>query len=138
MKNKRILVAVMTLSVAALSVASAGTGETEKPKKKESSAKLAINDLPAAVKATLQEQVGDGKIVGLKQKTKQGQVVFHADVLTNGKDWEIDVVADGTLLKKRGDKCVDDCVDAPGKKCVDDCDDTQGKKCKDDCDDQAP
>jgi uncharacterized membrane protein YkoI len=104
MKKSRILEAAFLLSVAVLSVAGAGTGETEKPKKKEKAVKLTVNDLPPAVKATLQEQVGGGKIVEVKQKTKKGRVVFHADVLTNGKDWEIDVVADGTLLKNRGDK----------------------------------
>jgi hypothetical protein len=109
MKQSRIMMAALILSVALLSLASTDAGETEKPKKKGKAAKLTVNDLPPAVKATLQEQVGDGQIVAVKQKTKKGQVVFHADVLTNGKDWEIDVVADGTLLKNPGNKCMDDC-----------------------------
>lgn len=139
----------MTPSMAALSGASAGTKETGKPKKKKLATNLAIDDLPSAVKATLQEQAGDGKIVEVKQKTKHGRAVFHADVLTNGKDWEVDVMADGTLLKNRGYKSGtlcndspgkgggDDCGDTPGKKCKDDCKDVPGKKGKDDCGDQA-
>jgi hypothetical protein len=110
MKKIRILVAVLTLSVAVLSVAGAERGETEKPKKKAKTVKQTVDDLPPAVKATLQAQVGGGKIVEVKQKTKKGRVVFHADVLTNGKDWEIDVVADGTLLKNRDNKCLEDCI----------------------------
>jgi hypothetical protein len=133
MKKSRMLVALLTLSVVALSVTSTGAAEPEQPKKKEKAVKLTMNDLPPVVKATLQQQVGGGKIVDLKQKMKKGRAVFHADVLTNGKDWEIDVVADGTLLKNKAGKNVDDCSDIPGKKCKDDCDDVPGKNCSDDC-----
>lgn len=123
-KTVRMPLAIMALSVAVLTVTgAAGATETDKPEKKQETSKLTVNDLPTAVKATLQEQVGCGKIVEVKQKTKKGQVVFHADVLTHGKDREIDVLADGTLLKKRGHKCVDDCGDVSDKRCVDDCDD---------------
>lgn len=111
----------MALGMGALSVAAAGTGEKEQPKKKEIAVKLTVKDLPPAVKATLQEQVGDGKIVEVKQMTKKGRVVYHADLLTNGKDWEIDVVADGTLLKNKAGKSVDDGGDIPATKCKDDC-----------------
>jgi uncharacterized membrane protein YkoI len=109
MKQSRILAAVLTLSVAALSVAVAETGETENAKKRVKPVKLTIDNLPPAVLATIQEQVGNGKIVELKQKTKNGRVVLHVDVVTVCKDWEIDVAADGTLLKIRGDRCRDGC-----------------------------
>jgi hypothetical protein len=159
MKKSRILVAVLTLSVAALSVASVGAGDTEKPKKKAKTVKLTVTDLPPAVLATLQAQVGDGTIVEVKQKTKKGLVVFHADVMTKGKDWEIDVLADGTLPIKGGKKslnkgqntpgkepvnqggdvpgkpCADDCIYAQGKPCPDDCIYAQGKACAADCGD---
>ncbi len=115
MKTNRLQAALLTMSVAALMQTSITAGETAKQKKQDKTAKLTINDLPKEVKATLEAQAGRGKIVEVKQKTKKGRMVYHADILTNGKDWEVDVVADDTLLKNKGNKCMNDCSDGARK-----------------------
>ncbi len=104
----------MILSLASFSVAEART-ETEKVKKQAKAVKIAVDELPQLVRATLHDQVGGGKITEVKQKTKKGRVVFHADVLTGGKDWEIDVMADGAVMRNRADQCADDCASQAGK-----------------------
>jgi hypothetical protein len=82
----------------------ASTVEAVKTNVKEASAaKLTIDDLPAPTKATLQRELAGGRIVELLKKTKKGQALFHADVVIDRKEGEIEVALDGTLLRKEID-----------------------------------
>src|ERR1700704_5960599 len=60
---------------------------------------VAIDALPAAVKAALQSKAGSGKIVKVETLTKHDKLVaYEAQVTTNGKKSEIQVGPDGKPL----------------------------------------
>ena len=60
---------------------------------------IAIDALPAAVKAGLQSKAGSGKIVKVETLTKHDKLVaYEAQVTTNGKKSEVQVGPDGKPL----------------------------------------
>ena len=60
---------------------------------------VAIDALPAAVKAGLQSKAGSGKIVKVETLTKHDKLVaYEAQVTTNGKKSEVQVGPDGKPL----------------------------------------
>jgi hypothetical protein len=76
-------------------------------------------DCPAVVQKTLTAQAGGAKIETVDQETgKDGKVVYEADAVIGGKNYEIKVAADGTLISKAEDKEEDEkgAKDAKGAK----------------------
>ena len=62
-------------------------------------------DCPAAVQKTMTEQAGGTKIESVDMETsKDGKVIYEADAVIGGKNYEIKVAADGTLIGKSEDK----------------------------------
>jgi hypothetical protein len=63
--------------------------------------KVKLEDCPAAVQKTIKDNANGDKIVEIeKEVTKDGTVLYEAEVKTgNGKEREIVVGADGTLVK---------------------------------------
>jgi hypothetical protein len=59
--------------------------------------------VPAAVQATLQREAGGAAITTVDKESKDGKTVYEADAPINGKNYEIVVAEDGTLLKKKLD-----------------------------------
>jgi hypothetical protein len=68
-------------------------GKTEK--------KVTIDQVPAAVKATILKEAGDNKITEIEEETKDGVTVYEAEWKVGGKEVEIKVAADGKLLSKK-------------------------------------
>ena len=61
---------------------------------------VTIDQVPAAVKATILKEAGDNTITEIEEETKDGVTVYEAEWLNaDGKEVEIKVAADGTLLK---------------------------------------
>jgi len=60
---------------------------------------VSLDEVPAAVKATILEHAKGGTIEEIERETEDGQVVYEAEVEINGKEYEIEVAADGTLLE---------------------------------------
>ena len=67
-----------------------------------------MEQLPVAAKATLMKEAGAGKIEEVEQMTRNGRRVYEADVMMDGKKWEIMVRDDGQLIKKELDEETDD------------------------------
>lgn len=86
------------------------------------------DQLPAAVKATIMKEAGGGKIEEIDKLNWHGKTVYEADVMLEGKKWEIAVREDGQLLKKALDE------EADGEDDKDDKDDKEDKDDKDDDD----
>ena len=64
---------------------------------------VAVDTLPAAVKAGLQSKAGSGKIVKVESLTKHDKLVaYEAQVNTNGKKSEVQVGPDGKPLDHEG------------------------------------
>lgn len=72
--------------------------------------KVKFEDCPAAVQKTIKDHANGGKIVEIeKETTKDGTVLYEAEVKTaNGKELEIVVGADGTLIKVESEDDEDD------------------------------
>jgi uncharacterized membrane protein YkoI len=84
---------------------------------------LDLDDLPAAVQATINTHANGAKVGKIEEETEKGSTVYEAEVkTTDGKEIEIQVAPDGTFVKteaenedndKDGDKKDDD--DKDGK-----------------------
>ena len=61
---------------------------------------VSIGDLPTAVRATLDRETRGGRVTEVDKETGSGRVVYSADAMVDGQEWEIDIAEDGTLLSK--------------------------------------
>jgi len=73
----------------------------EREKGAEQETKVTIDQLPAAVKQTLMDETKGGTIGEIAKETKHDKVAYEADAKIEGKDYEIKVAEDGTLLGKK-------------------------------------
>jgi uncharacterized membrane protein YkoI len=65
---------------------------------KEEKVKLA--DCPEAVQKTIKDKANGGTIVEVEKETKKdGTVVYEAEIKKDGKEFDVVVAADGTLIK---------------------------------------
>jgi len=85
-----IVVICLTLSLGAVAVKQAMDKEV----------KVSIEEVPAAVRATILAEAEGGTINEIEMETEDGQTVYEADVIIDGREIEIEVAADGTLLGK--------------------------------------
>ena len=69
---------------------------------------VSIDDVPAAVKATILANAGDGTVKEIERETEDGKAVYEAEVIIDGQEVEIKVADDGTLLSKEVDDDDDD------------------------------
>lgn len=62
--------------------------------------KVKLGDCPEAVQKTIKEKANGGTIVEVEKETKKdGTVVYEAEIKKDGKEIEVVVAADGTLIK---------------------------------------
>lgn len=61
---------------------------------------VARADVPAAVMATIEREAAGGKIGDIEREMEDGKVIYIADVMINGEEWEIEVGEDGTFIEK--------------------------------------
>src|SRR6266567_4417374 len=59
-----------------------------------------MSDLPAAVQTTIKDKAGSNEIMKVEKKTEDGKPVYEAVVNKNGKEWSIEVNANGKFLKQ--------------------------------------
>ncbi len=59
-----------------------------------------MSDLPAAVQTTIKDKAGSNEIMKIEKKTEEGKTVYEAVVNKKGKEWSIDVDANGKFLKQ--------------------------------------
>ncbi len=85
-----IAVVCLALCIGALATKQAMDRETE----------VSIEEVPAAVRATIEAEAKDGTIEEVEMETENGQTVYEADVIIDGQEIEIQVAPDGTLLGK--------------------------------------
>lgn len=83
-------------------VTTAAQGADEKDKAKT---ELTIDQVPAAVKATVTKEAGkDGKIGDIEKKTKDGKTVYEAELTLGDKKYELTIAQDGKLISKKLDQ----------------------------------
>lgn len=88
--------------------------------KAEKSQKLTIDQLPAAVRATLESQAQGAKIEEIEKEDEAGAVVYSADVVKGAEKLEVKIAEDGKLLESKAEE----------KKC-------EGKKCEENDENEA-
>ena len=59
-----------------------------------------MSDLPAAVQTTIKNKAGSNEIEKIEKKTEKGETVYEAMVNKKGKEWSIEVDANGKFLKQ--------------------------------------
>lgn len=64
---------------------------------------VSIDKVPAAVKAALLVEAQGGTISEIEMETRNGQTVYEAEVILDGKEVDVEVAADGTVLGKEAD-----------------------------------
>ncbi len=89
-KTRPLVTGLGVLGVMALA-AWAGNADEEK---------VTLDQVPAAVKATILREAGAAKITEIEREVEDGKVVYEAEVLIDGKEFDIEVAADGALLGK--------------------------------------
>jgi len=72
-----------------------------------------LEDCPAAVQKTITDNANGGKIVEVEKSTsKDGAVVYEAEVKSaDGAEFDIEVAADGKLIKVEGEDDNDEDAD---------------------------
>jgi len=64
---------------------------------------LRLDQLPEAVRATVDREVKGGQITDIEQDQEGGKLIFEVEFTFEGKEYELDVGADGALLERRLD-----------------------------------
>lgn len=65
---------------------------------------VTLNDLPPAVRATLEKETAGGTVTEIEKETKNGKVVYSADAKIDGKEYDIAIAEDGKLISKELEK----------------------------------
>jgi hypothetical protein len=63
--------------------------------------KVPLDQVPAAVKATFAKESDNADVKEVEKETEDGKAAYETTVTVNGKQYEIKVAEDGTLLKKK-------------------------------------
>ena len=77
----------------------AGEGQEEK---------VTLEQVPPAVKTSILKESAGGEITEIELKTKDGQTIYEAEVKLNGKEIDIRIAADGTVLGRESEEEEDD------------------------------
>ena len=101
MRRQALLFPLIGLSVIGLLtlVAWAADGQEEK---------VALDQVPAAVKATILEEAAGAKITEVEREMKDGKTIYEAEFLRDGREIEIQIAPDGTVLGREVENEEDD------------------------------
>lgn len=66
----------------------------------EGEEEVTLDQVPAAVKATILKEAAGGKITEIERETKKGKTIYEAEFILDGDEIEIKVAPDGTLLSR--------------------------------------
>lgn len=64
---------------------------------------VAIDDLPPAVRVTVEKEVGDGIIDDIEWETGPDGAYYEVEFERAGQEWELHVAEDGSVIQKHAD-----------------------------------
>jgi len=97
MRKSKVLLSVIGLGVVGtLALAAWAAQEDEE--------RVTLDQVPAAVKATILREAAGGEIKEIEVETEGGKTFYEAEFVRDGKMIEIKVAPDGTLLEKEEEK----------------------------------
>jgi len=65
--------------------------------------RVALDQVPAPAKAVIEKEGQGGQIKGVKKETEGGKLAYSAEIVKDGKEAEIHVAADGTVIPGEGE-----------------------------------
>jgi len=86
---------MLVLAGVGLIVAMAIAGQMAKEADEE---KVSLDQVPPAVRATILKAAEGGTIKEIERESRNGKTIYEAEIVRNGKETEIKVAEDGTLL----------------------------------------
>jgi uncharacterized membrane protein YkoI len=101
--STRLFLLPVCAAMLALGPACASMAE-EKEGKEENSTPMTLDQLPAAVRKTMEEQAAGNKLEEIEKEVEEGKTVYEAEVKIDGKDYEISVAEDGKLISKKAEE----------------------------------
>ena len=101
MKKSKVLLPLIGLSVVGMMTFGAWAGNADEEE-------VTLEQVPAAVKATILKESAGGKITEIEREMKNGKTVYEAEFILNGDEIEIKVAPDGTLLGRKVEQEGDD------------------------------
>jgi len=66
----------------------------------EDEEEVSLEDVPAAVKATILKEAAGAEVEEVAKETEGGQIIYEAEFEVDGKEIEIEVAENGTLLER--------------------------------------
>jgi hypothetical protein len=75
--------------------------EDQDAEKEKDEQKVSLDQVPAAVKATFAKESDGAEVKEVEKETEDGKAAYETTVSIKGKEYEIKVAEDGTLLKKK-------------------------------------
>lgn len=105
--KRLIMLSVLAMGVggwaAMQSYAAEATPAAATQKAEDDEVAVKLEDCPKAVQDTIKKEVGSGKIDKLVKEVEDGKMIYSVDAKIDGKDYEINVAEDGTLISKKLD-----------------------------------
>ena len=105
----RRTIQMLSVFMLAITMSCAATGkengEDEKEGKEENEVTVKFDQLPQVVQTTFKEEARGATIAEVDKETEHGEIAYEADVQIKGKNYEIKVAEDGTLISKKLDPC---------------------------------
>jgi len=83
-------------------------GDDDDEDEDEDEVELTLGECPDAVQATILKEAAGNTIKEIEAETENGETVYEAEWIADGKEIEIKVAADGTLLKREVEDADDD------------------------------
>ena len=74
----------------------------------EQEEEVTLEQVPAAVKATILKESAGGKITEIEREMESGKTIYEAEFILNGDEIEIKIAPDGTLLGREVEQEGDD------------------------------
>ncbi|HEX6213140.1 MAG TPA: PepSY domain-containing protein [Methylomirabilota bacterium] len=61
---------------------------------------VSLEQVPPAVRATIERELGGGRLEEIERETKNGRTVYEVELVRDGKEREVHIAEDGTVLKR--------------------------------------
>ena len=97
MKNTKSIYWIPVLAIAALSIGSLPIIADDDEKEET----VTLKQLPEAVQKTIERESVGGKVAKIEKENKRGRIVYEADIMIDGKEYEAKIAPNGTLIVKK-------------------------------------
>src|SRR5947209_1975151 len=82
-----------------LALGGAGAEEKKAEKKEEKAEKIAPDKLPKAIKDAIAGRFPNAEVTSAEKEIEDGKVVFDIELKHEGRKYEMDILADGTVVE---------------------------------------